>query len=239
MTKRFLILSVALLFAVNSFSQQASVESSVETFQFGARPVKIPAPEGFAQIRTKFPTIMARLAATEDPAQELLTSHIAKALFPKYEANQEQDLDVYTKVAVNKAIKNMDITAEFFTQVRNAMEQQIDSLLAPNSKMLKSVEGNIGKGLSELWGTDTSVKVNEPRNLGFFDKSETTMSSLIFINFDMNGRKFSTLGTISMVRVNQRLVSVYAYKMHPKSEDVDWLRNFAKTWTAAIVAANK
>jgi hypothetical protein len=74
---------------------------------------------------------------------------------------------------------------------------------------------------------------------GTFDKTDRVFSSMILVGTEINGRKVSTLGTMSVVFVNHRLVYVYAYKMSPTEGDVKEMNAFTKKWTARIVAANK
>jgi len=239
MRKLTLLLPLLLLLGWQAAAQQAVTEPTVETFQLGNVNVKVPAPDGFIGIMSTLDKVVARLRATEAPGNDMLTSHIAKDLLPKYQTNQEQDLDVYTKISVIRSTRTVEITPTMFGEIRTGFENQIDAMLTPDSAVIKSVQGNTGKALSELWGKDTTVKVNEPRNLGFFERSSNTISAAVFLNFDINGRKFSTLATMSMVHVKKRVIAVFTYKMNPKAEDIDFLRSFAKAFNAKIVAANQ
>jgi hypothetical protein len=76
-------------------------------------------------------------------------------------------------------------------------------------------------------------------NLGFFEKSQNVFSCMMMVNLELNERKVTILGTLSLVNIGKRLIYVYAYKMAPKGEDVAMLRDFTRNWTAAITAANK
>ncbi len=89
------------------------------------------------------------MIATEDARNEVLTIHLPASEFPKLEANQDKDLDLYTKVSVSKRVKTLDISPSMFAELVSASEKQIVALLGPNSDIFKRVEGNTGKGLTE------------------------------------------------------------------------------------------
>jgi hypothetical protein len=232
-----LFAAFALLFAVTAFGQKSPAPAS-DWFQLGTKKVRIPAPQGFTEIFSRFDSVVARMKATEDPNNETVTSHLPTSSLAKYEANQEQRLDHYTKVSVSKNLKTTDITPEYFAEVVAETEKQLATLGDPNDQLLKKIEGNSSKGLSELWGKETTVKVNQPKNLGAFDRGPNLYSVLLFVSGDLNGKKYSTLTTISLLRINQRLVWVYTYKMDPTQADIAMLKTFTKKWTAAILAAN-
>lgn len=238
MKNLFLLLACAFVFASTAFAQKTA-QRAADTFQLGSRTVRIPAPEGFTEIFSRFDRIAARLIATEDPGNEVLTSHLPRSVIPQIEANQDRDLEFYTKVSVSKRAKTSDQTPAMFTELKTSVEKEIDALTDPNSPLLRRAEGNAGKNLTELLGSETTVKFNQPVNLGVFDNGEKVISSMMLMNIQLNDKKFSVLGTTSFVNINHRLVFIYTYKMNPAKEDIEMLRNFAKKWTAAIIAANK
>jgi hypothetical protein len=227
-----------LLFATVAFSQAAAQKAS-DSFQLGTKTVRILAPATVTEIFSRFDHISARLIATEDPGLETLTVHLPTNSLAKYEADQRQSLDFYTKVSVGRNLKTTDVTPEFFAAVVASTEEQLKTLGDPNDPLLKKIEGNTSKGLSELLGKETTIKINQPKSLGAFDGGPNLYSTLLFVNVDTNGQKHSTLITISFVRINQRMVNIYCYKTNPTQADVAMLTTFAKKWTAGILAANK
>ena len=239
MMKNLLLLALFAFFFVSAAHPQKTVEPASETFQLGSRTVKIPAPEGFTEVSSRFDRVAARLIATEDPANDTLTSHVSNSMIPKLETTQDRDLEFYTKVSVSKRARTVDLTPAMFGSVVSAFEKNMDTYLDPNGSLLKRVEGNTGKSLSDLWGKDVNVQLNQPKHLGFFDKGENVLSSMMFVNVALNDKKYSIISTTSLLNINQRLVFVYAYKMNPAETDVEMLRTFTKNWTAAILAANK
>ncbi|MEQ1762261.1 MAG: hypothetical protein ABL984_03845 [Pyrinomonadaceae bacterium] len=237
--KSLLLLLIVVSLVSGLVAQAPSAGTLSEEFQLGSRSVKVPAPDGFMGAFTRFDKIAERMIATEDAGNEVLTVHLPASEFPKFEANQDQDLDLYTKVSVSKRVKTLDISPSMFADVVSASEKQIVALLGPNSDIFKRVEGNTGKGLTELWGNETTVRINEPKYLGFFEKGTDTLSFMMSMNFDINNRKFSILNTTSFVRANNRVLFIYTYKRNPIAGDIEKLRSLASKWTKEIRDANK
>jgi hypothetical protein len=225
--------SIALLFVSNALAQ------SPDTFQLGSKTVKIPSPEGFTQIIERFPRVAARLNATEDPSNEILAVHLPDPLVYKFAADEDRDLEFYTKVSIARPARMMDFTTEMFAGYVAKMEQSFDTYLEPEGPMLKQIKGNAEKGMTQFWGSDAKVAVNQPKSLGFFDKGDNVFSAMLFINVALNRKKYPLIVTTSSININQRLVFLYAYRMSSSKEDIEMLRTFTKKWTSSVIAANK
>jgi hypothetical protein len=226
--------SVALLFVSNAFTQ-----GPLSSFELGSKSVVIPAPEGFTEISARFPHVASRLAATEDPGNEILAIYLPDSLVYKFAADEDRDLEFYTKASIAKPAKTLEFTPEMFAAMTAKMEKSFDSYLKIEGPLLKQIKGNAEKGMSEFWGGETSVALNQPKSLGFFDKGENVFSAMLFINVSVGRKKYPLLVTTSSLNLNNRLVFLYAYRMSSANEDVEMLRAFTKNWTAAVIAANK
>jgi len=176
--------------------------------------------------------------ATEDPGNEPLATHFPVSVIPQFEANQDHDLEFYTKVSISKRARTTDLTPEAFWQIQSSVDREIGALFGAEGTLRNRIEGNAGKGLSALWDNQTSVRIDLPLNLGVFDRGERVISSMVFLKYEVNAKKCSMLATMSFLSVNQRLLFVYAYKTNWVKEDIEMLRDFTKKWTAAIIAAN-
>jgi hypothetical protein len=214
-------------------------QTSSDSYQLGNRKVRIPAPEGFVDITTTLDDIASRMRATEDPGNDFLATHVPESFIPKLKVSQNIDLGFYTKVSVSKRARSVDMTPELFASVVAEGEKNAGAYMDPNGPLMKNAAKNSGRGLSDLLGTETTVAVTGSKSLGYFEKTDKVFSELVAVNIEIQGRKLSILFSSSFVNVNQRLIFVYVYKMEPKAEDVGIVRDFTKTWTAKIVAANK
>lgn len=210
-----------------------------DAYLLGNRKVRIPAPDGFTEISARFDLIAGRFRATEDPGNDFLGVHVPEPFVSKLKASQDIDLEFYTKISISKRARSIDLTPELFAGVVSHAEKNTESYLDPNGPLMKRLEANAGKGLTELFGKEVGVDVTGQRSLGVFEKSNKVFSEMIMLNMELYGRKITTLYSSSFVYVNRRLIFVFVYKMAPKTDDVRMLRDFTKKWTAKIIAANK
>lgn len=85
-----------------------------DKYQFGTREVRVPGPEGFANVMTRFPRVTGRALATEDPGNEVLAVYVPETFVPRLQESEEIDLGLYTKVSVSRAGRASEITPEFY-----------------------------------------------------------------------------------------------------------------------------
>jgi hypothetical protein len=232
-------LALTTLIPIALFAQKPSVSVAADTYEMGSRKVRIPAPDGFTDATAQFPNVTARLRATEDPGNDMLAFHIPESFVPKLKASEDIDLEFYTKISVPRRARTVDITQADFAAVTANLEKNFGAYIEPDGPLMTNVQKNSGKGLTELLGKETSVSINETKYLGVIEKSDAVFSGMLLVSFEIYGRKLSTLGTLSIVRVNQRLVFAYAYRLSPSGNSVSELTQLTKKWTAKIVAANK
>jgi len=242
--KNLILLIAIALFAVvpSTYGQSASETASFgpsDGYQLGDRKVRIPAPKGFVDVSKTFEKVAARMRATEDPKNDVLAAYVPETFVPRLRESQDIDLDFYAKLSVSNTFRNTDITRQFFDAVIAEGEKNAGAYLDPNGPLMKGLEKSSEKNLTALLGSGTSLDLTGMKSLGFFEKSDKVFSGMLLANFELNGRKISTLGTFSIVNVGKRIIFAYTYKMFPKGSDLVMLRDFAKQWTAAIVAANK
>ena len=215
--------------------------SSAQTsdrYQFGDRTISIPAPDGFTNVIGRFPKVTARFNATEDPGNIALASHVPENFVADLEGSQDIDLDFYTKVSTKKSLRSTPSTVENYKAVVRDLEKNFDTYLDPDGELIKKVEANYTKGLAGM-GTKATIRTTSTKNLGFFEKNEHVFSAMSVSAANISGRMVTTLATMSVVRVKDRLLFVYVYRMFPDEYAVQELTTFTRKYTAKILAANK
>jgi len=208
-------------------------------YQMGNRQVRVPAPDGFDDITLKFTDATARMRAAEAPGTDLLAVHVPYTFVPKLQASQDIDLEFYTKVSVNQRARTTDINADLYAAIVADLEKNFGTYIDPNGPLIKGSEKSASKGLTELLGSETTVNVSGVKNLGFIEKSDKVFSGVILVSIEVYGRKVTTLGTFSLIHVNQRAIVAAAYRMSPNANSIRELTDLTKKWTAKIIAANK
>lgn len=226
-----LCVSIALFFAASAFGQP-------ETFELGRSAVNIPAPEKFTEVSTRFPRVMSRLAATEDAGNEILAVHLPDAVLEKFMEREDRDLEFYTKASIARPARTLEFTREMFADYVVKMERNFHAYLAPDGDVMRQIANNSEKGMVRYWGEGERVAINQPRSLGFFEKSDRVFSAMLFVNVEVGKKRYPLLVTTSSLRINDRLVFLYAYRMSASAKDAEALREFTRAWTAKVIAAN-
>jgi len=217
---------------------RAQTTSVSDTFQLGSREVRVPAPEGFVDTEPRFDRVALRLATTEAPQNETIASYVPESLVPKLTENQNIDLPIYAKFAVGRRVKALDCSPENFATTVAGFKAFFPTLLDPNSQATKQLEGDISNELKELSGKDQTVRLSGQKNLGYFEETENVFSGLSAVNLEVNGKSMPLIGSASLVRVNDRLIFLYVYKVTTSKDDVGLMMNLAKKWTTAVLFAN-
>ena len=215
--------------------------SSAQTpdrYQFGDRVIFIPAPDGFANVIGRFPKVTARFRATEDPGNVALASHVPESFIPDLEVSENIDLEFYTKVSTSKNLRSALVSLESYKAVVRDLEKNFDTYIDPEGDLIKKVETNSEKGLAGM-GTKATIRTTSTQNLGFFEKNERVFSAMSAYTANISGRMVTTLATLSVVRVKDRLLFVYVYRMFPDEYATKDLVTFTRKYTAKIIAANR
>jgi hypothetical protein len=208
------------------------------TYQFGDRQITIPWPDGFTSVYGRFPQVTKRFNATEDPGNTVLAAHVPEDFVEKLQGSENIDLDFYTKVSVAKSLRSTPVTLEHYKEVVHDLEKNFEAYMNPDGELVKQVEKNSEKGLAGI-GKKTRIDTTSTKSLGFFQKNEHVFSAMSVNDANISGRMVTTLMTLSVVYVKQRLFYVYVYKMFPDDSAQKDLVTFTRRFTAGIVAANK
>jgi hypothetical protein len=242
MKKLPVLVFLTLAIAVSIFGQAESGSQSTapsDIYEFGKRTVRVPAPATFSDIsKGEFDYTIARVRAGLSAQEEMLGLYVPVSFLPRLREKQDIDLDFYAKASVIKFLRNVDSAKPQFDAIVAEIEKNFDTYMDPNGRTAKDLETRTSKNLTDLRGIKTEVDFTGTKNLGYFDKTDRLFSGMTLMNLEVYGRKISVLGTFSVLLVNNRIVSIYTFKMFPGDGDIAALQNFAKQWTAAILAAN-
>ena len=238
-TTSLLLLLILVSAAFVSAQDQQKERRSNDVYTVGGREVRIPSPEGFTDAFARLEKYASLISSTESPSLEVVASHVENSVAKRIEKGGSPELDLYTKVSVDKQLKVVDQTPELFAATVAALEKNFDTYLDPSLPLMKSVIKNTDQGLTTEYGRDAKLDLKKPRRLGIFEKKADVFSALMITDVQAFGRKKTMLTALSLVNVNRRLLYVYAYKVFSSESDIHALTDFTKKWTAAILAANK
>jgi hypothetical protein len=212
--------------------------------KLGTKSVSIPAPQGYEEATSQFPSLMELFTKTEDAGNDMLAVYVPAEVAATMRANggNYQGLSVFhAKIAVDKELRNKDCSPADFAQFVSMIQSQQKALRADNPIIRGRVK-ELEKALGKLDTGVTKYDVAETELLGVIENTPNVYSMLMFVRLrveaDGEKRNLPRLCALTALRVNQRLLYVYTYRVFNSSADADTLEKFTRDWIAQIIAAN-
>jgi len=229
--------------AARKAAPKVRAASASSVFQLGKRTIAIPPPDGFTEAASQLEEVRQRFTVTEDPNLDLLAVHLPSEVFQTLKRGEATEPDFYTKVSVSKTLREIDVSPIDFSGLTNTFQSQFAQLTNPDGPTMKSILKHLEKNLSELSERETKVTANQIINVGEIEKTANVYSLLLLMNLNIQndaGRRGGPLlcGT-AFLRVNHKVIFVYAYRQYRTESDVELMRGFTKQWLAKIAAANQ
>jgi len=230
--------------APGNSSQTVGAAPAGSVFQLGKRTIAIPPPDGFTEAASQLEDVRQRFTVTEDPNLDLLAVHLPSEIFQTLKRGEAAEPDFYTKVSVSKSLREVDVSPVDFSRLTNTFQSQFAQLTNPDGPTMKSILKHLEKGLSELSERETKVTANQIINVGEIEKTANVYSLLLLMNLNIQNDAGSQRGGpllcgTAFLRVNQKVIFVYAYRQYRTESDVELMRVFTKQWLAKIAAANR
>ena len=213
------------------------------TLRLGAASVEVPTPAGFDEAASQFETVRTYFSATEDPNNEMAAVHLPAAAVAQLGRGEAPDMSFYTKVSVNKGLKEVDFDASKFASVISTFERQGVKLLDPANPELRAKLRRVEEVASSVTGGAAKMSLSAPELLGEFNRTPNVygvmLSARVTIRSGEATKEVPMLCAASFVMVRSRLIYVYAYRRFNSDADLTVLKDFARKWADQIVAANR
>ncbi len=239
---RGVAIAFAIFFVVNATAVAQTPKPDSAVFQLGDQATRIPAPEGFEEAASQFEVIKDQFTRTEAPENDMLAVHLPHADCERLRAGEFGPFNFNTKISVRRVVRDQAYSAERFANLVATFRKNGTEILDVNGPTMKSAIKRLDNSLSELNKQETQVDLSQPINLGEFDTRPNVYSVMLVLNFKTKSGdgevSVPILGSLSYVRVGQRLIYVYTYRKYISAGDVEVLRNFTKKWIGQILAAN-
>ena len=127
--------------------------------------------------------------------------------------------------------------------VVDGFRKNVATLLDPTKATMQDFEKHLEEELSRVDSRETQLEFGKPQLLGEFDTRPDVASFLMLIRFKINSgtaqEVVNMLSTTSFVRVQERVIFVYAYRKYKAAGDIAALKQFTTKWTNSILAANR
>jgi hypothetical protein len=110
-------------------------------------------------------------------------------------------------------------------------------------EIMSNVSGIASQRMSNILGQATKLAVGDVEQLGVFDETPDSICSALLL------RGSSSIGgslqdnvvsivALAYVRINNRVILLYATSIYEDAKDIAWTRLAMKQWRDGIIAAN-
>jgi hypothetical protein len=227
-----LLALTAVVLVVSGFAQ-----TQFDTFCLGNTRIKIPTPEGFAPVSSQFPRLFDRFLSTEAADNIVLEVHVDDGLLTDLIRNEDVDLQFYTKVSAPR--NSMALSEQEFAVLIGQLESQIGGFFDPRNPQLAEATKNIRRGLARHNREESAFDLKATKELGSFERLPNAFSHMVLLNVESRKGTIPLLATSSILLLNGRVVFVSTYRRLTEVMDAESLKDFARKWTAEILAANE
>jgi hypothetical protein len=235
----FCILASMLGLAVTAAAQTPNVQTT--KLSLGNQVVIIPTPVGFEEAASQFEEVKRRMTVTEDPSNDMLAVHLQKEDCDKLRQGASPVANFYTKVSIRRPNRTRVFTEKDFGEVVARFRENGAQILDLKSPQMKAIVERLDKTLSEL-NNGVAFEMSQPINLGEFDTRPNVYSVMLTLNYsyEENGTRHAKplLGSLSYLRVKDRLLYVYTYRLYASKNDIEVLQEFTRKWIGEIISAN-
>ena len=234
--------ALILVLSLSAVAQAQSANVLAPVFQLGDQATTIPAPAGFAEAASQFETIRSQFTATEAAGNDMLALFLPQADCEKLRAGTFGPFNFYTKVSVRAAVRGESYSSARFADLVAYFRKNEGTLLDMNSPAVKATLRSLNQGLSNLNNKETYVDLPQLTRLGEFDTRPNVYSVMLLMKMTASsGDSVVTtplLGSLTYLRVKDRMIYVYTYRKYTSEDDVKVLRDFTRQWVTQILAAN-
>lgn len=227
-----------------SAAEDMTKNPSGDVFRFGARTVKIPAPDGFEEATARAPEFRTvALKIISNPKIELLAVHLPTDWLNELERGVKPDGEFYTMTGTLKEVKQLNFTEQDFAKMTSFADKNREQILDVNSPLMRDRLGKLRGNLAAATNGEVQLGAVQVEQLGLLEKTADVYSMMTLNKYTTKeqGKQVVSpmLCALSFLRVSNRMVFVYAYRTFKTDDDVKVLQNLSKSWTSKIIVANR
>lgn len=234
---------LALTILFFGLSVNLSAQNTSNTFKVGSKQIVIPPPEGFSEAASKFQSIKDTFTVTEAEGNELLSVFIPNSDYQLFNKGEFSELTFYTKVAISKKLKDLDLSETDFAGFAEAFKKYFPAYIDPQGSEMKKTLGRISENLSSLNKANTTFSIEKPFNLGEIVNDRNSFGVILLSQIkrrtgNVEVSKMMLMGA-SAIRVKEKIIFVYTYKDYKSEPDITDFKTFSSNWLKQIAAGNK
>jgi hypothetical protein len=246
---RFLLLLIATAIvlvasaAAQAQTPQTTISVGGASAKLGDKVVVLPAPEGYEEAATQWETVKSAFVAMVPPEGDLLAAYLQVSDCELIRKGQPPLMPSWLMINIYREARTHVSSKEEFGRIVAYARQNTESIIDPQKNDMKEQFARIDEFLSKEYSKDVKMDLSKPKILGEFNNRPNVYSNLLLmkLNLQMDGKAVDhppMLATMSLVLVQERIITVLTYKKLESKADAEALTQLTTKWINQILAAN-
>ncbi|HSE18428.1 MAG TPA: hypothetical protein VLB46_15350 [Pyrinomonadaceae bacterium] len=243
-----LLIATAIVLLASAVAPAQSPPTTVSfdaiSAKLGDKTVLLPAPDGYEEVSQQWETVKAAFTVMTPREGDLLGAYLQVSDCELIRKGQAPLMPSWLMINIYREARTHVSSKEEFARVVAYARQDSESLLDPNKKDMKEQFARVDEFLTKAYSKEVKLDLSKPKILGVFDNRPNVYSNLLLLKLAVHVDGKDTdhppmLGTMSLVLVKERLITVLAYKkIESKKDDAEMLTKLTTKWIDEILAAN-
>ncbi|HVK52490.1 MAG TPA: hypothetical protein VM469_12235 [Pseudoxanthomonas sp.] len=215
--------------------------ASTSTVQVGKVSVEVPTPDGYIRITPEMNGLLERLESVTPATNVPLALYLSDQELDKALSGEPFMMKRYWAIQASKEALDTPFTPVDFARMKEFLlsqqQQIIERLKRDMPAVMNDSFGKISQELKEQARVQPGGIVTLPSH---YDDATSMANSLVarveLANGSAQPDVVVVTVTYTIVNVGERLIFLYVYG---QEDDLEWTREQAKAWSAAVVATNQ
>lgn len=205
-----------------------------QSYRSGLKSIVIPPPT--ADLSEIGPDYRVLMDSSVPDTNRLLAAFLSAEDFVNVRSGISKGANRYALVENLRRAEFIDVDADTFKQVSNSVAQQFGATL---NASVKDEEEELNRKLKAMRGSDTTMTLDKPMQLGVFFSKPNACSFGIIQQISAAGSSVKMVAGVTILRVQNRLIYAYLYSAYKDEDSVQWVRKISEQWADAILKANQ
>lgn len=219
----------------------ASADPSSVAVRIGKREIALPGPAGYVEITVNRERVRRLMEAGLPPENR----HVATFAPPTEAATIDAggSLRQWAMVQTVRSIEDMAIDAQQFQGLRNTARNGWLDAIKRVEKRLGRVFTEASERIASDLDVDVAIGVDKIAPIGIFLDRPDAIGMVMLMRSETKTPtetlQATTLGTMTFLRVKDRVVCLYLYNVRNGSDEVELIKRSSTAWADAVQASNK
>jgi hypothetical protein len=235
-------LVIALILFILSVPAFAQSNPSSGITVVGGVLIKVPAPEGFAEVTPADQRLMQFVERTVPPTNRLIAAFLPTDELDAFRRGSPPRGERYFMVETLRALESHQISDGEWAQMRVMTRTRLEDEISRFQPRVDEYLRQFSEASSAETGKSITLQIGEIVPLGLMEYSDLAVQFGMLMHGSFKVAEATGERTIvciaSVIRPQNKLLYLYAYAKFNSNADVDWAKAASKSWTDQFVESN-